>query len=810
MRPQPTPLILLVEPDADTQLTLSQLLKAESYTVIPIGNADQALTMARDRHPDLILINADLVESGDGFALCRFLRGLPDGQTTPILVMIDEDAETVERTFEVGGTDYLPKPVHASLLRQRTRRLLAAAQAERRASIAEKRWAQAFGQNHAPKLIIDPQSGRILDANRAACSFYGYSPETLKSKTLSDLDASGVTASEASIATMFNFRHRLANGDVRSVKMYSGPIEYEGRTALYAVIFDISKRVKAEAIARDQRRIADALRMTTAVVSSSLELDEVLDRILHHVSNVVPSDANNIMLINRDMETRVVRSRGYEEGVGKEKLQQTRLPVMETKTLRTMLETRQPLIIPDVHNYPDWVHIQEVPWQRSHLAAPIIRDNVVLGFIMLDSVKPNQFSEKDAERLQVFADQCAIALHNARLYDRIREQAAELETRVTLRTAELENERRQLQAILDSMSEGVAYSVLDGDELDVRYINRAFTEITGFAFEDAVDEPLLLAPEDVTDSDAYDKFVNTILMTVEKTGRYTREFVVRHKDGSSIDLNISISGVTRSDGILFGLVTVIRDIRQEKALQAQKTRFVTYASHELRTPLTNLKTRLYLMRHQPERYEQHLAVLEDVADRMKNLVEGMLDLSRFERGVIALERSQGVLQEIITRSVDVQQPEAERKGIALRAELPSTPILLSLDEGRIIQVITNLITNALNYTPKGGEVIVRTLTAQSPNGNGSKSHYAIVEIEDTGIGIAAEHLPNLFQPFYRVQSQVEGTGLGLRISKEIVELHGGNIGVESEVGRGSRFSFWLPMPEPEPVNDITPDLAAVR
>jgi signal transduction histidine kinase len=195
---------------------------------------------------------------------------------------------------------------------------------------------------------------------------------------------------------------------------------------------------------------------------------------------------------------------------------------------------------------------------------------------------------------------------------------------------------------------------------------------------------------------------------------------------------------------------------------------------------------------------------------MKNLVEGMLDLSRFERGVIALEHSQGVLQEILTRSVDVQQPEAERKGISLRAELPSTPILLSLDEGRIIQVITNLITNALNYTPKGGEVIVRTLTAQSPNGNGSKSHYAIVEVEDTGIGIAAEHLPNLFQPFYRVQSQVEGTGLGLRISKEIVELHGGNIGVESEVGRGSRFSFWLPMPEPEPVNEISPDLAAVR
>jgi signal transduction histidine kinase len=104
--------------------------------------------------------------------------------------------------------------------------------------------------------------------------------------------------------------------------------------------------------------------------------------------------------------------------------------------------------------------------------------------------------------------------------------------------------------------------------------------------------------------------------------------------------------------------------------------------------------------------------------------------------------------------------------------------------------VTNLITNAINYTPAGGSISVRVVTARD---RGGVPAYAIVEVEDTGIGISPEHIPHLFEPFYRVQSQIDGTGLGLPISKEIVELHGGRIGVESEPGQGSRFSFWLPI-----------------
>src|SRR5690606_21925145 len=119
--------------------------------------------------------------------------------------------------------------------------------------------------------------------------------------------------------------------------------------------------------------------------------------------------------------------------------------------------------------------------------------------------------------------------------------------------------------------------------------------------------------------------------------------------------------------------------------QVQKTRFVAYASHELRTPITNLKTRLYLLRKQPERLEQHLAVLDEVTDRMRRLVEGLLDVSRFERGAISLERQLLDLRALITRSVAVQTPESERKRLRLTAELPPEPLLVDVDGERIIQ-----------------------------------------------------------------------------------------------------------------------------
>ena len=336
-----------------------------------------------------------------------------------------------------------------------------------------------------------------------------------------------------------------------------------------------------------------------------------------------------------------------------------------------MVENNRALVIPDIDEYADWMDIEATrAWLKSYVSAPIRIGNYVIGFLNIDSLTPHQFSAVDADHLQAFADQAAIAIRNARLYDRVRHQAAEMERRVLERTAELEYERSQLRAIIDAMTEGVAYTeVIDG-RFHTRYVNQALAQMTGYSPEDWNTHSLSLFRGKETTNEEFDSQVGEALAEVRTTGYWRSEVRLTRKDGTQFDANIMTSRVNGQNSDLTGAVTVIRDVSREKALQQQKERFVAHASHELRTPITNLKTRLYLMRRQPERIEEHMRVLEQVTDRMKRLVEDLLDISRFERGIINLRFTDVLLQEVVQNLVFVQKAEADHKHQQLEAHLP--------------------------------------------------------------------------------------------------------------------------------------------
>jgi PAS domain S-box-containing protein len=343
---------------------------------------------------------------------------------------------------------------------------------------------------------------------------------------------------------------------------------------------------------------------------------------------------------------------------------------------------------------------------------------------------------------------------------------------------QLKYERAQLQAILDSMGEGVIYD----EKLQTRYINQALTRLTGYTVEEWQGYLHPLKSEQMIDAD-FEALSQAIFDAVGRKGIWRGEIRLRRKDGSEFDAGLTCTEVTGADGQVVGAVTIIRDISVEKALQEQKSRFVANASHELRTPITNLKTRLYLMHKQPEKMDYHLQVVEEVTARMQRLVEDMLDVSRFERGLIPLHQREVDLQELVASVVEVQRAEADHKHIRLTCELSTEPMIILADPERITQVITNLLVNAINYTPEGGLVTVDAT---------SNGDFAAIHIRDTGVGIAPDLLQQVFQPFFRAsQGLSDGTGLGLTIVKDIVELHGGTIEVDSRVGEGSRFSVKL-------------------
>ena len=228
-------------------------------------------------------------------------------------------------------------------------------------------------------------------------------------------------------------------------------------------------------------------------------------------------------------------------------------------------------------------------------------------------------------------------------------------------------------------------------------------------------------------------------------------------------------------------------------LDQLKSKFIADVSHELRTPAANLKMYLGLLTEgKPEKRDQYMATLKEQAARLTNLIEDILDLSRVE------EEERGIAPEPIdlnalTRDIVIsQQSSAESKGLSLQFEPASDLPRVFGHPNRLAQVVTNLVNNAINYT-QDGAVQLHTCHDELRSAIG-------LVVQDTGLGIAAEDLPHIFQRFYRGkrvgQSNLPGTGLGLGIVKEIVVQHGGAIEVESQVGQGSTFRVWLPLKPP--------------
>jgi len=242
-------------------------------------------------------------------------------------------------------------------------------------------------------------------------------------------------------------------------------------------------------------------------------------------------------------------------------------------------------------------------------------------------------------------------------------------------------------------------------------------------------------------------------------------------------------------GRLYGF----RDVTQERELDRMKTEFVSQVSHELRTPLTAIKgfTELVLDGDAGdinEEQNEYLGIVKSNVDRLMALINDLLDIARIESGRVQLKVEQVDLADLIKLVGQSMRPLVQGKDQTLSTEIePNLPTVMA-DRDRVVQVITNLVSNAHKYTQAGGSILVRAHTVDN---------MVKIDVKDNGMGIPADDVPKLFSRFFRVDSsltrEIGGTGLGLSIVKSIVELHGGAIMVESVQGEGSTFGFTLPL-----------------
>ncbi|GAB4513650.1 MAG: hypothetical protein OHK0046_14630 [Anaerolineae bacterium] len=544
----------------------------------------------------------------------------------------------------------------------------------------------------------------------------------------------------------------------------------------------IVERKRAEQAEREQRILAEALGAAAAALSQTLELTEVLDRILTYVARVVPPhESAGVLLIEDDIYVRMIRLREMTDDEVIPSASDKRIVLDSLPNLRYMQERALPVVVNDPDAAQGWKTMFNTSDLRSYVGVPIQAEGKVIGYISLGSKSTNQFTDDHGQRLLAFSNQAGIAIQNARLFEAVRLNTTDLRRRVAERTVQLEHERAQLHAILNAMTEGVIYYDHHGE---VKYVNDSLTRLTGYTAEDWQGDnwtDLIVKDEEEAELTAI------IRRDVSHQGIWNGDIRMRRRGGEVFDAKVVTTMVTGPDGRPTGSVAVLRDVSAEKRLESQKTRFIATASHELRTPITNLKTRLYLIRRQPEKAAEHMDVLEYVTNRMRKLVDDLLEISRFEHGIVPLDLTDVALHTLIEDVVRVQKPEAEFKSQSLIMTLPPEDYYIRADAARMAQVLTNLVTNAINYTPDGGTI---EITAEA------EAEHIKIYIKDTGVGIPEDLLPEVFKPFFRVNNQSKGTGLGLSITKEIVERHNGTIVVESSLGQGACFIITLPLLTP--------------
>ena len=520
---------------------------------------------------------------------------------------------------------------------------------------------------------------------------------------------------------------------------------------------------------REQRELAQALAESAAVITRTLDPTQMLEQIIEQVARVVPGDAFNVMLVE-DGSARIVRWRGYEGFGAEEWVAAAVLPVADLPNLWEMVRTGEPVLVPDTHADPHWIRVEGLDWIRSYVAAPVVVRGTTVGFLNVDGTRPHQFGPADAARLKAFADQVAIALENARLYTELRHYAGTLEEQVRERTAQLTAQYARLEAILRSTGDGILLTDARGEILQANPVAQRWL---------ARD----LAPEDA----------RKLQEAIRRVARRAQERPEEIVELSGLDLEVRASPVEGPAGE-GAAVVILHDVTQFKTLERLRVRFISNISHELRTPLTTIKTYLYLLRETPDLLPQCLDILEREADWQARLVEDVLEISRLDSGALRMHFSPVGLNALAAEVVDAQRPLALAQGLVLEFRSAEAGPVAWADPDALRMVLINLIRNSIQYTPSDGRVEVATGEAEREG-----HRWATVTVADTGIGIPPDELPYIFDRFFRGerprQMQIPGTGLGLSIVKEIVDRHGGRVTVESEAGKGTRFTVWLPVAE---------------
>ncbi|MFN2151440.1 MAG: ATP-binding protein [Anaerolineales bacterium] len=539
----------------------------------------------------------------------------------------------------------------------------------------------------------------------------------------------------------------------------------------------------AQTSERLQRRVLelDSLQAVGQALSASLNLDEILAAIHAQVGNLMTADNFYVALYDRDTDE-VTFPLAVEEG----KPVRWRSRKAGHGLTEYVLQSGEPLLVAsEVEKSLQTLGIDQIGQQaQSWIGVPILLQGESLGVIALQSMDPTQvYDHSHLEILITIASQAGIAIQNARMYQQT--------------DAALAGRVQELDSILRTTNEGI---LLLNSDFQVLAANRALANFFGMAQSELLGDnhahlnlaksaSLLAASGYTAESLAAD------CKSLSSGEVEEKRKVVPLLGHGEIHLERTITPVRNRDGIISGWLFVFRDLTEEVELARLREDLTHMLIHDLRTPLTALKGSMWIMKQEVANLESQylpemIAMAERSIERMVGMINSLLDIAKLESGQMPLNLEKidipMLFREVITRV----EPLANEAHIDLVTEYDPILPVLYLDPEQMRRVLTNIADNAIKFTPDGGEVrLWARLDLECED-------TMQIGISDTGPGIPKEVQGKLFQKFQQVsttEGRRKGTGLGLAYCKLVVDAHGGEIWVESELGQGSSFIIQLPL-----------------